>query len=335
MSEPRKSRDTFLERPSCQSLGEPLAAAVAGVARGAADTIGTRRGRSWSILATLGEGGMGRVYLARPVDAPEEPPSAFKELLFDLLEHGEAVRRFQRERKTLSRLYHPGVVAVREYGRTDIGLPYFVMDYVAGRHVDQHCRGLSVAARVRLFQKICRVVGYVHRQGVIHRDLKPSNILVTPDEQVKVLDFGIAKVVDPEHTILETLTGEHPLTPLYASPEQWMDLPVTAATDIYSLGLVLFQILTEGEWPYDVGNQSATEVAQAVCKQEALAPSTALLRREEPPENGPTVSELHWSLVGKLDRIVLRALEKKPEHRWATADELADSLELYLRSMQL
>ena len=214
--------------------------------------------------------------------------------------------------------------------------PYFVTDSVEGQPIDQYCdsQRLDVPARLRLFSRVCEAVHFGHQHGMIHRDLKPGNILVTADGMPKIVDFGIARQIDPD------THGERVLTPEYTSPEQINGEPVTTASDIYAMGVVLYQLLA-GRWPYRLETQPSTaDILQAVCEQAPERPSVAIFRidkqriqlqrpRRSPRPEATTPSRLKRILAGDLDAIVLMALSKEPEGRYASAAQFADDLKRY------
>jgi eukaryotic-like serine/threonine-protein kinase len=285
------------------------------------------------MLRPIGQGGMGLVYLAERDDRQFEKEVAVK-LLPVGLGTDVARERFLAERRILAGLDHPGIARLLDAGITDDGTPYFVMEYVEGEPIDQYCerRSLRIPDRIRLFLQICDAVEHAHQNLVVHRDLKPANVLVTDEGQVKLLDFGIAKVVDPgaagEATALTELAGR-PMTPAYASPEQVRGEPVTTATDVYALGVLLYQILT-GQAPYEVRGLSPTELERLICTHDPPAPSDAVRQAPAPPEpaEAPSLSAAQRArqLRGDLDTIVLKALRKEPEHRYRSVAALADDL---------
>ena len=313
--------------------------------RAAPERIGPYR-----ITGELGRGGMGTVYLAERADGQFDHRVAIKitNALGGRPDSDGLVRRFLAERRMVARLEHPNIVRLLDGGTTSDGRPDCVMEYVPGTPIDEHCdqRRLDVEARLRLFCAAARAAHHAHRNLIVHRDLKPSNILVTDDGEVKLVDFGIAKSLEevdgPDGPI--TRTGHHVLTPEYASPEQIKGEAITTATDVYALGLVLYEMLC-GRRAQRIGEGSFHAIVQAVLKSEPPRPSAALLRAEDPaadddhppatPEQvaaarGTTPGRLHHALRGDLDRIVLRALEKVPERRYPSAEALAADVERYL-----
>ena len=295
----------------------------------------------YRIVREIGRGGMGSVYLAERQE-PFRQTVALK-LLRPEVQSDELVRRFVSERQILASLQHPAISRLLDGGVTDDGRPYLVMEHVDGEAIDTWCdrRRLGVEERLRLFCAVARAVQHAHRNLVVHRDLKPSNILVSGDGEVRLLDFGIAKLLDPASvpfTVAQTRTGNVPMTPQYAAPEQVRGCPVTTATDVYGLGLVLYELLC-GRRPYEVTGTSPSEAERLICEQEPPRPSSAIVRRTEEEEaaaeeaaraRGATPERLRRRLSGDLDRIAMTALRKEPERRYASADALADDVERYL-----
>jgi eukaryotic-like serine/threonine-protein kinase len=276
---------------------------------------------SYRVIRELGRGGMGAVYLAERGD-----PGLRKTVAIKVVQRDShfMLRRFRTETQILSGLEHPGIARLYDGGTTADGLPYFVMEYVPGTNILAYCdaRGLPVADRLTMFCRICAAVQHAHQSFIVHRDLKPSNILVTNEGNPKLLDFGIAKLLNPElrgeDAVDETIDVARLLTPQYASPEHLRGKPVSTASDVYSLGVILYELLT-GQRPYRVtGQQSTAEIERIVCENEAPPPSSAA-----PPERRRT-------LRGDLDNIVLKALRKDAHQRYATAAELAGDLRRYL-----
>ncbi|MBK7142989.1 MAG: serine/threonine protein kinase [bacterium] len=299
--------------------------------------IGTQIG-SYRLIAALGEGGMGAVYLADRVDGQFEQRVAIK-VVQPSLRTKVILRRFQQERQILAHLNHPNIARLLDGGLTPDGRPYFVMEYVDGVPIDQYCqtRGLSLAEKLRLILQACEAVEFAHSNLVIHRDLKPANILVDQDGRVKVIDFGIAKVLaesaDVDMSVDLTQTGFRAMTPRYASPEQVRNQPITTASDVYSLGVVLYELLT-GRYPYKTSMDSGPELEQAVVTQEPERPSSVVLRpaRKELSPIGDQIStkKLQRQLRGDLDTICMAALRKDLTRRYQTARQLTDDIRRYL-----
>jgi len=289
----------------------------------------------YRLVELLDRGGMGSVYLAEREDF--EQRVALKLIRRGLDLDDVLVRRFHNERQILARLDHPNIARLLDGGTTEDRLPYFVMELVDGEPIDRYCerRGLSLAERLRLFRKVCSAVQFAHRNLVVHRDLKPGNVLITADGEPKLLDFGIAKLLDDglaAHA-LATVPGQGPMTPRYASPEQIRLEPITTASDVYSLGVLLYELLT-GVPPYRVDGDRSDEVARAVCEQEPERPSTAVRRRGEASRPGlPDPGRLRQRLAGDLDSIVLKALRKEPEGRYGSAEQLSEDLRRHLSGL--
>ncbi|MEO0425556.1 MAG: serine/threonine-protein kinase [Pseudomonadota bacterium] len=282
----------------------------------------------------LGRGGMGVVYLASRADGQFDQRVALK-LVKQGLDSEATRRRFLFERQVLARLQHPGIARLLDGGVSEDGQAYFAMEYVEGEslftYVERH--GLSLEARLRLFVQVCDAVEYAHRNLIVHRDLKPGNILVTEDGEPRLLDFGIAKWLEEGDGANErapvTQTSMALLTPEYGAPEQLMHEPITAATDVYALGGILFELLT-GRRPYDLGRRSPVEIYEAVLREQPVRPSTALVTG---PESSPKIAlsqRLHRQLQGDLDVITLKCLAKTPERRYRSAGALADDLRRHL-----
>ena len=297
--------------------------------------LGQRVG-AYTLTRMLAEGGMGRVYLAQRADADFEQMVAVK-LIHAGMDSGIILSRFRIERQLLARLAAPGIARLVDGGSTVDGRPYIVMEYVDGLHIDRYCdeRGLAVRERLQLFLSVCEAVQYAHRNLVVHRDLKPGNILIDKSGQPKLLDFGIAKILDPSESDAgdgATATALGLMTPRYASPEQLRGESVTTATDVYSLGVILYELLT-GVSPYLKTSGSFAEIFRCVCEQEPPLPSVAVLRqgavRGDPSPRAETRRLAHL-LAGDLDTIAVKALRKEPERRYAAVDEMAEDIRRHL-----
>src|SRR2546429_1368881 len=313
----------------------------------AEDAMIGRRVGAYKIVQRIGRGGMATVYLASRADEQYEKQVAIKILLPEL-DSDDLLRRFRNERQTLAQLDHPNIVKLLDGGTTQEGLPYLVMDYVAGAPVDKYCdsQKLSTDQRLRLFCQICAAVQCAHQNHIVHRDLKPSNILITREGSPKLLDFGISKVLQPRNGLPITQTLTRRMTPAYASPEQVKGESVTPATDIYSLGVVLYELLT-GHRPYKLKQQTPAEVERAICEQEPEKPSTAVNRVEnEDLPDGTTLSrtpqlvsasregqpeKLCRRLKGDLDNIMLMALQKEQRRRYVSVEEFLQDIERHLQ----
>ncbi len=297
------------------------------------DPQDTSLGR-YEVLRTLGSGGGGVVYLARRADGEYHKHVAIKVSRRGLANE-QARRRFLSERQILAGLEHPNIARLWDGGTTSDGRPYIVMEAVDGPSIDAYCRqlGLSIRQRLELFLKVCGAVQLAHRNLIIHRDLKPSNILVGSDGEPKLLDFGIAKNLDPEmaHLVTETDADLRVMTPQYASPEQVRGGAVTTATDVYGLGLVLYEMLT-GQRPFDLTGKTLDQARELICEREPMRPSTAVrrtsgLRKDPGHPVGPKAAK---DLSGDLDSIVLKALRKEPELRYSTVERLAADIRRHL-----
>ncbi len=308
---------------------------------------------NYELIREIGRGGMGAVYLARRADEQYKKEVAIK-LLRAGLESEDIISRFRNERQILAGLDHPNIAHFLEGGATVDGRPYYVMENIIGRRIDDYCddRSLPVNERLKLFRDVCAAVQYAHQRLVIHRDIKPANILVTEDGAVKLLDFGIAKLLDPElmdRTVF-TRTHERPMTPEYASPEQIRGQQVTTATDVYSLGIVLYQLLC-GRRPYSLARRSWDEIQDVVCRQEPVRPSEALATAatakysEKDTQaiaadtsrhtHGEPVESLRARLANDLDNIVMMALRKEPERRYASVEQLSEDIRRYLEGQPI
>ena len=297
----------------------------------------------------LGRGGMGAVYLAERVDGGFAQRVAIK-LIKRGMDTDQVLARFRAERQILASLDHPNIARLLDGGSTTDGLPYLAMEYIDGQPIDEFAdaQTLSIADRLLLFLQVCDAVSYAHGHGVIHRDIKPLNILVTPAGVPKLLDFGIAKVLDdPAAEVTSTITGLRLFTPEYASPEQVEGRHATAASDVYALGVVLYELLT-GRSPYRLSSRALQDVAAAVCTTEPDRPSTAVTRspdaagdtlrrrRREPRADhaiqvgAASARQLSRMLRGDLDTIVLAALRKEPGRRYPSVAAFAEDLRRYL-----
>ncbi|MCB1033339.1 MAG: tetratricopeptide repeat protein [Acidobacteria bacterium] len=290
----------------------------------------------YEILRELGRGGRGVVYLAVRADGEFRRQVAVK-LLRQGLESEELLRRFRAERQILAGLRHPHIAVLFDGGTTEDQRPYLVLEYVDGRPLKAFCeeQGLSFRDRLELFFKVCGAVQYAHQHLVIHRDLKPGNILVDGGGEPKLLDFGIAKLLDqqpPEAP--STATGLRPMTPQYASPEQLRGEPVTTATDVYALGLVLYELLT-GLRPFELRGPLDFEGQREICEKEPPRPSTLVRRRLTKEEESKAAQQLAARLSGDLDTILLTALAKDPARRYATVDQLAEDLRRHLAGLPI
>ena len=336
--------DPMFAAPAADAVATLLEAELAGAVP---DRLGEQLG-PYVLLRTLGEGGMGTVYLAERRDGQFAQTVAVK-CLRPGLRAGPFVRRFHQERQILATLQHPHIARLLDGGVAEDGTPYFVMEYVEGVPLTQYCdeQRLSIAARLRLFETVCTAVQYAHQNLVVHRDLKPSNILVTPSGQVKLLDFGIAKLISPEASevlnetpdaLLLTRTGQPLMTPEYASPEQIRQGPITTATDVYALGVLLYELLT-GQRPYALASRLQHEIARVILEEDPrplsavvhattqAAPDTATALTQARATNP---ERLRRRLRGDLDHIAQQALRKEPERRYASVGAFAEDIRRHL-----
>jgi serine/threonine protein kinase len=265
----------------------------------------------YRLLRVIGSGGMGAVFMAVRDDQQYHKIVAIKTLKFAASD-SLVWNRFRVERQVLAGLEHPNIVRLLDGGASQDGVPFIVMDYIAGVPITDFCRqrALSIEALLELFRKVCDAVQYAHQKLIVHRDIKPGNILVTADGVPKLLDFRIAKLLDPEADGTQTMTGNLLMTPEYASPEQVRGEPATTATDVYALGAALFEILT-GQRAHSIKRLDPVELVRVVCESTVPAPSTIGGRR----------------LRGDLDNIVLKAMHKEPARRYHSAAQLSEDLQ--------
>lgn len=300
----------------------------------------------YALVREIGRGGMGRVYLAERVDGAFQKMVAIK-LSLPTLHVPAVLASFQRECQILASLDHPNIARLLDAGVTAEGLRYIVMEFVDGQPIDRWCdeRKLNVSERIELFHHVMAAVQYAHQRLVVHRDLKPSNIYVSSDGSVKLLDFGIAKVLSARDFAVEpnglTLTGV--MTPEYASPEQANGAEITTLSDVYSLGVILYQLLT-GHRPYRIGSTGRHELARVIAEAEPIRPSE-VIALTEPASRGDTAplapalvrvalegdpNRLRKRLVGDLDAILLMAIRKEPERRYSSVEAFAADLDRHL-----
>ncbi|MEM6797500.1 MAG: serine/threonine-protein kinase, partial [Acidobacteriota bacterium] len=351
-------------------LGEPLwklipkseARAASASSREGTDRLTPARGRSpagsvkgggraalgeenrigpYRLKKLLGRGGMGQVHLAvREDDYRQEV--ALKRT-FGPFDSEALMERFVRERQILANLQHPGIARLLDGGTDSAGFPYLVMEYVDGVPIDRYCRdrSLDLPARLQLFLKVCDAVHHAHQNLVVHRDLKPNNILVTREGQPRLLDFGIAKLLEGQAEHQDTGEGGVPLTPACASPEQLLGDAVTTASDVYALGVLLYRLLS-GHRPYELENLGFFEMVRLVCLgEDPTLPSLAVL---EPPSGTSSAASggssaasvrqrLRREISGDLDAIVLKAMHKEPRQRYSSASDLADDVRNHLEGL--
>ncbi len=333
---------SFLKQPAGYELQNLARQAFASDAD---EWIGQTLG-GYRVLEHIGSGGMGSVYLAKRVDESFHQQVAIK-LIKRGMNTDRVIRRFVRERQILAQLRHPHIARLIDGGVTEDGLPYFVMDHIEGLPLISYCDTytLTVGERIDLFQQICEAVRYAHQNLIVHRDLKPSNILVTPAGQVKLLDFGIAKMLDygqPDQTRTDTQI----LTPAYAAPEQIKREPITTATDVYALGILLYELLT-GHRPYRVANKTYEDLIHAICNTIPIRPSMAISQVSENKDGSrispdslsakrrTTPAQLKRRLRGDLDTITLMALRKEPSRRYPSADAMLVDLNSHVAGMPI
>jgi tetratricopeptide (TPR) repeat protein/tRNA A-37 threonylcarbamoyl transferase component Bud32 len=322
----RREVEALLRRVSTAQafLVSPPAAVAAAVLAEARESSTAHEGRrigAYRIAREIGRGGMARVFLAERADGQFAQQVAIK-LLRPGHDSDIDQGRFRAERQILASLHHPNIARLLDGGVTDEGQPYLVIEYVEGEPIDGYCdsHALAVAERLKLFVAVAQATQYAHRSLVVHRDLKPSNILVTSDGVVKLLDFGIAKLLEPGAAVAPpaTRTGQRWMTPEYASPEQIRGAPVTTLTDVYQLGAVLYELLS-GRRPFDAGGRSLHELEEAVLRVDPPPPSAAW----------PAGDSRRKALRGDLDAIVLKALRKEPERRYPSAAAMVDDIQRF------
>ena len=296
--------------------------------------IGTRIG-PWRIESLIHQGGMGAVYRVERIGNDYQQTAALKLIRFGL-ETRELIERFGRERQVLAQLEHPGIARLLDGGTTDSGLPYLVMEYIDGLPIDQYCdeNRLDLNARIELFEQVCAAVHYAHQKLVIHRDLKPSNILVTDDGRVRLLDFGIAKLLSDQALEAEaTVTRHRILTPSNSSPEQFTGGLTTTATDVYALGILLYRLLC-GCRPYRIDSDTSfARVEELICRETPTRPSQRLALQPDAHQIAQwrrlSADKLRRRLSGDLDTIIMKALRKEPERRYGSVETMARDLERY------
>ena len=312
--------------------------------------IGRRLG-AYRIEREIGRGGMGAVYEAVRADNEFKKRVAIK-LVKRGMDTDFILRRFRKERQILAALDHPHIALLLDGGTTDDGLPFFVMEYIEGKPLYGYCDAnqLSINERLKLFRAICDAVHYAHQKQVVHRDIKPSNVLVTAEGAPKLLDFGIAKLLNPDLagdiTHDPTATTMRLMTPEYASPEQVQGAATTPSTDVYSLGVLLYELLT-GHRPYRLRNRAPHEIARVIC-EESPAPLSIIITRSDDllpasfaGDEATTLNQLYSArrstadslrkeFAGDLDNIVMRALRKAPEWRYQSVEQLRDDITRYL-----
>lgn len=335
------TRANALEQPAFSILDEN------GFGKNAKNLIGKQIG-NYKVVDELGIGGMGAVFLAERADGAFNQKVALK-IVKRGMDTDAVLRRFLNERQILAALEHPNIAHLIDGGTTEDGLPYFVMEYVEGEAITNYAalKNLNLEERLKLFREVCAAVSFAHTNLVIHRDLKPSNILVTKDGTPKLLDFGIAKLLKSENTIGETATRSFIFTPEYASPEQMRGEKLTTATDVYSLGVILYELLT-GTRPYKTSSRNISDIIRAVCETLPERPSsvvsnqpTAIGNKTNPNSEQQTTNNEQQTkpkskiqnpklLKGDLDNIILKALRKEPERRYSSVEQFSEDIRRHL-----
>jgi serine/threonine protein kinase/tetratricopeptide (TPR) repeat protein len=344
----QKQSENFIETPAMDQAAKALAESGCESRAAVTARIG-RMVSHYRLVERLGYGGMGEVYRAVRADDQYQKLVALKLVRSDF-DTQFIQERFKNERQILAGLEHPNIGRLIDGGTTEDGLPYFVMELVEGEPIDRYCEShrRSTVQRLELFRSVCSAVHYAHQHLVVHRDIKPSNILVTADATPKLLDFGIAKITDPEHfprAMEPTATAMRLMTPEYASPEQIRGEAITTASDVYSLGVLLYYLLT-GHLPYRLSTSAPHEMARAICEVDPEKPSTAINRVEEVPgPEGALVKltpervsdtregqpeKLYRRLQGDLDQIVLKAIRKEKDQRYSSAEQFSEDIGRYL-----
>jgi eukaryotic-like serine/threonine-protein kinase len=338
----------FLENNAPPELAE-MKKAVRKVADKAEDTLSGTHAGPYRLIRPIGAGGMGQVYLGMRDDQSYTRYVAVK-VIRRGMDTDEILHRFRMERRILASLSHPNIASLLDGGATEEGLSYFVMEYIEGEPITEYCdsRTMPIRERLKLFSEVCSAVQFAHQNLIVHRDLKPSNILVTPEGVPKLLDFGIAKVLNPNlagYTVPMTEAGVRVMTPDYASPEQMRGGVVTTASDVYQLGILLYELLT-GARPHKTEGRSRMEIEKLVLNAEPDRPSTAISQvsrdivtrrtQRKPADTGTgktAVERLRKLLSGDLDRMVLMALRKEPDRRYASVDVFKEDIRRYLDGM--
>jgi serine/threonine protein kinase len=349
----RHKADTFMEAGAMDAAAQALAADELHNPMDASRWIG-RLIPPYRCVAKIASGGMGDVFRAVRADGTFDKQVAIK-LIQGARSTDFFLSRFQNERQILATLDHPNIARLLDGGSTEEGLPYLVMEYIEGLPIDEFCahKNLDTRERLELFRTVCSAVQFAHQNLVVHRDLKPSNILVTSEGVPKLLDFGIAKILNPADRLdsaQQTLTLMRMLTPDYASPEQVRNEPISTASDVYSLGVILYTVLT-GHSPYRLESDSPQEIMKAICDRDPEKPSSACVRDTAPevptaeslkatasaksrPEKGNR-KRLQKILEGDLDNIVLKALRKEPSRRYSSVEQFSEDIRRYMAGLPI
>ena len=346
--------DSLMAAPTLLRRGRPPAVEGLSPPPGPAlDLAAQPRIGPYRLLHAIGQGGMGTVYLAARSDDEFQQSVAVK-LLRPGLGSASLMQRFRSERQILASLDHPNIARLLDGGTTGDGWPYFVMELIEGQRIDAYCdrQRLTIRQRLELFREVCGAVAYAHRNLVVHRDIKPSNLLVTEEGIPKLLDFGIAKLLDPTdfpHAVEATRSGLRPMTPPYASPEHIQGRAITTASDVYSLGVLLYKLLA-GRLPFATTGLSPEGLERVLIEATPAKPSSAVTRPDpdRQTERRPDTSvprpiarsrqgrrQLRRQLAGDLDNIVLTALRKEPERRYGSVEQLAEDLRRHLEGLPI
>jgi serine/threonine protein kinase/tetratricopeptide (TPR) repeat protein len=347
----RKGVDRFIEAPVLEMAAKALAEDESFRSKEVPRLIG-RIVSEYRIVEKVASGGMGEVYRAVRADGTYEKEVAVK-FIRSGFDTDFFLDRFRSERQILANLNHSNIERMIDGGTTEDGLPYVVMEYIQGQPIDEYCElhALSLRDRLQLFRTVCSAVGYAHQNLVVHRDLKPGNILVTGEGVPKLLDFGVAKILNPRQSEMAAehgVTVLRMLTPDYASPEQVRNEAITTSSDVFSLGVILYVLLT-GQRPYRVGTDSPHEIMKAICETEPEKPSTAVTRvrasenaggrrpsgtwgasASSAAGRGDRPEKLSRALAGDLDTIVLKALKKEPERRYSSVEQFSEDIGRHL-----
>ena len=330
----RAARQDFLEADAFAAGAKILAL------NSVEDVVVGRSIGNYKVIKEIGRGGMGAIYLAEREDFQHRV--ALK-IIKRGMDTDEIVRRFEQEREVLAALNHPNIARLLDGGTTTDGLPFLVMEYVEGLPLNDFCEqySLNIDERLGLFRKICSAVAYAHQNLIVHRDLKPSNIIVDNDGEPKLLDFGIAKLLTPDSSGQTTETGFRLLTPEYASPEQIRGERITTTSDVYSLGVLLYELLT-GRKPYQITSRNAVEIMRVVCETAPERPSSVVPVSQSWPVVETTKRHRNLtrssvrkttSLKGDLDNIILKALQKDPGQRYFSVEQFTDDIGRYLNGL--
>jgi serine/threonine protein kinase/predicted negative regulator of RcsB-dependent stress response len=308
-----------------------------------AESIAGRHIGPYQVVRELGHGGMGAVYLAVRADDQFKQQVAIK-LIKRGMDTDFIISRFRHERQILASFHHPYIAGLLDGGSTEDGLPYFVMEYIEGHPINTYCENhrLAITERLKLFRQVCAAVHYAHQNLVIHRDLKPGNLLVTEDGTPKLMDFGIAKILSPTlaaTTIQDTAPFLRLMTPEYASPEQARGEPITTASDVYTLGVVLYELLT-GHRPYQFKNRLPDEIAHTISETQPSYPSAVVSRAETATMHDGQIKVYdrqfvtrRRQLAGDLDNIVLMAMRKEPQRRYSSVEQFSEDLRRHLEGL--